>query len=324
MLDLLEKTGGTLQANQPTLEAMARELAAHIPALAKEGKTNPAKAKEAADLKQGLSILVKKLGAIPKLTPASIVFLGQTLFAVEQYEDALKEFAKIPAPSRPDWATVDAAKIPDVTERNKLQNEIRYYRFTQLYTAKCLRLLKRLTEAESLIVAAVGSAEKKGYAYGSVDFRKELALMYEAKGAATQDVKAAGVEWKKALDQWTLLFRVAERQVKELPADATPEHARQVKSTYFAAYFEIQRIMIEANLQLQKGKPGLADTFTQVGKRIAEMETSNKIPQLEKDGKGILTAEVWNRYSDLIEKYPELKTAYTAAGGKFFLERPRE
>src|SRR5262249_51557395 len=160
----------------------------------------------------------------------------------------------------------------------------------------CLRLLGKHAEAESLIAAAIGTAEKKGYAYVSLDFRKERALLNEAKGAATADVKAAGAEWRKALDEWTTLFRVAEKLVRDRPADARPEQARLAKSAYFDAYFEIQRVMIEANTQLLKGKPGLAATFTDVGKKIADMEASNKIPQLEKDGKGIITAEVWNRY----------------------------
>jgi hypothetical protein len=325
MLDLLEKTGGSVQSNQPTLEAMARELVARIPALAKEGKTNPAKAKEAADLKAGLGVLVKRLGSVPNLAPSSVLFLGQTLFAVEQYDEARKEFAKIAAPSRPDWAALDTATITDVTDRNKLQNEIRYYRFAQLYTAKCLRLSGKLAGAESLIAAAIGTAEKKGYAYGSLDFRKERAHLYEAKGAAAQqDAKAASAEWRKALDEWTTLFRIAEKQVKDLPADAGPEQARQVKSAYFDVYCDIQRVMIEANSQLLKDETKLAATFADIGKKIADMERANKIPQLEQEGKGIITAEVWNRYCDLIEKYIKLGDAYKNADGKFFLQRPKE
>lgn len=324
MLDLLVKAGGTIESNQPTLEMMARELAARIPALTKEGRTNPVKAKEAEDLKAGLAILVKRLGAVPNLTPVSITFLGQTLFTVGQYEDALKEFAKIQPPTRADWVTVDPATIADVTERNKLQNESRNYRFAQLYTLRCLRMLNKLPEAESLAATIVGTPDKKGWGASNIEIRKERALLAEAKGASLMDLKAAGAEWKKALDLWTTLFRFAEQQIKELPPDATPEQARLVKSAYFDAYFEIQRVMIEANLQLLKGKPSLARAIADVAKKIVAMEVDNKIPQLEKDGKGIITPEVWNRYCDLLEKYADLKAGYTAAGGKFFLERPKE
>jgi hypothetical protein len=303
---------------------MARELAARIPRLSQEGKTNPSKAKEADDLKAGLAILVKRLGTVPNLPPASVIFLGQTLLTVEQYEDALKEFAKISPPSRADWATVDPTTITDVTERNKLQNEIRFYTAAQLATVRCLRSLQRIAEAEALISSIIGTPEKKGWGASRIDARKELAMVHEAKAASLTDVKLANAEWKKAYDQWILLFRFAEKQVRELPADATPERARQVKSAYFDAFFEIQRIMIEANSQLLRGKPNLAATFTDVAKKILDMESANKIPQLEQEGKGILTAEVWNRYADLIQKYPELKAAYTAAGGKFFLDRPKQ
>jgi tetratricopeptide (TPR) repeat protein len=324
MLDLLEQAGGSIEANQPILEMMARELSARIPALSQEGKTNPTKAKEAEDLKAGLAILVKRLGTVPNLPPASIIFLGETLLTVEEYEDALKEFAKIPPPSRADWATVDPATLADVTERNKLQNEIRYYTAAQLATVRALRLLKRIPEAEALIASIIGTPEKKGWGSARIDARKELALVHEAKASTLTDNKLAGAEWKKALDQWTLLFRFAEKRVRELPADTTAEQARKVKSAYFDSYFEIQRVMIDANSQLLRGKPGLAATFTDVAKKIVDMETANKIPQLEQEGKGILSAEVWNRYCDLIEKHPELKTAYTTHGGKFFLERPKQ
>lgn len=334
MLDLLVKAGGTIEENQPTLEFMARSLAVEIPALKKAGQVAEAKA-----MGDGLAILLKRLSEIPNLTSASTLFLGQTLCLVEQYADALKEFEKIPVPVAPilpatipnaakgtDWWTIDPSKLdkdPNNPAKRKFLEQIRDYRPAQLFSARCYRGLNKLPEAEKLLVGAVGTQEKQGYAYASLDFRRELALVYEAKGAATADPKVAKEEWGKALKEWNTLFSFARGDVGKLK-DSNPEQEKLAKNRFFDAYFDVQRCIIQANSQLLKGNPNLAKTFADVGKKINDMETVNKFAELEKKGTGLITPEVWNRYCDLLDRYPELKNAYKAAGGKFFLERPKE
>ena len=133
MLELLKKTGGSVAENQSTYELMARDLAAPIAGLKREKKDAEARA-----LGDGVSLLLKELAAVPNLSPSSILFIGQTLYAVERHDAALKEFEKIKPPSRTDWAKTDIDKIANGQERNKLRNEIRDYRFAQLYTARAL------------------------------------------------------------------------------------------------------------------------------------------------------------------------------------------
>jgi hypothetical protein len=212
-------------------------------------------------------------------------------------------------------------KLENNPDKKKFLESIRDYRPAQLSTARCLRGLNRFGEAEKLLVAAVGTPEKQGYAYASLDFRKELGLVYEAKGAAIADPKVAKDEWGKALKEWTTLFNFARGDVGKLK-DPTPEQERQVKNRFFDAYLDHQRCLILANAQLLRGNPNLAKTFTDAGKKIFDMETVNKFAELEK--KGLLVPEVWTHYCDLLDKYPELKNGYKAAGGKFFLERPKE
>ncbi len=320
MLDLLEKAGGSVEANQSTLELMARELAAQIPGLRQEGKTNPAKETEAKALGDGLAILLKRLVDVPKLTPASILFLGQTLHTVGQDEDAIKQFLKIATPSQADWATRKLEDFPQEI-RNQLRNEIRDYRLAQLYLAQSQRGAGKLAESEKLVLAAIGTPEERGWAYNSLDFRKEMAMIYEAKGAAKLGVPKD--EWGKALKEWSTLFQVAQNQVSELTPDTPQEQVRLAKSNFFDAYLDIQRCLLEANSQLLMGNPKLAETFTSIGKRIADMERTNRIDELEQKNQGILSPEVWIRYSEILEKYPDLLNAYKAAGGKFFLDRPK-
>jgi hypothetical protein len=320
MLELLKKAGGSVADNQTAYEHTARELAAPIPALRRDKKDAEAKA-----LGAGVTLLLKELRGVPNLSPSSTLFIGQTLYAVEEHEAALEEFKKIKAPSRADWATVELEKIENGQERNKLRDEIRDYRFAQLYTARALRGAGKVAEAEKLLTAAIGTGEARGYAFASYDFRRDLALTYEAKAAATSDVKEATAVWGQALREWTTLFQFAQARVKNLPADAPRDQVRAAKSAFFDAYYEIQRVMVAANSHLQKNRPDLlTKSLEAAGKKIADMETSNKLAEQEAAGQGVVTPEVWGRFHELLERNPAVKNAYKANGGKLFLERPAE
>ncbi len=89
MLKLLETAGSSIEENQPTLETMARELAVQISSLKKGGQGGEAKA-----MGEGLAILLKRLSSIPNLSSASILFLGETLYLVEQYDEAAQGICK--------------------------------------------------------------------------------------------------------------------------------------------------------------------------------------------------------------------------------------
>jgi TolA-binding protein len=318
MLDLLKKTGGSVAENQNTYELMARELAAPIAGLKRQKKDAEAKA-----LGDGVALLLKELAAVPNLSASSILFIGQTLHIIERHDEALAEFQKIKPPSRADWATLDLDKLPDIQERNKLRSEIRDYRFAQLYIARALLATNKVDEAEKLLTGIVGTESARGWGFSSIDFRRELAHAYEARAAAQSDVKAANPIWVQALREWTMLFQFAQNRVKDLPPDADPVAVRAARSAFFDAFYEIQRVMVAANTQLQAGNPAnLKKTLDSVGKKIADMETTNKIAEREKSGQSIITMDVWNHYCDLLEKYPAVKDAYVANGGKLFLERP--
>jgi tetratricopeptide (TPR) repeat protein len=338
MLDLLFTIGGTVEENQGTLEFMARDLAAQIAPLKKAGQVNEAKA-----MGDGLAELLKRLSSIPNRATASNLFLGQTLYMVEKFDDALAEFNKVkvpvppagaqaavpagtPAPKAtgaPKWWEVDVNKLENNPEKKTFQDQVRDYRLAQLYTARSLRGASKFDDCEKLLVAAIGTSDKQGYAYGSLDFRKELAMMYEARGASKPDPKVAKDDWGKALKEWTTLATFASNGVSRLKGP-TPEQERQAKNHFFEAYLEVQRCLIQANQQLLKGNPKLADSYTDVGKKILGMETNYKFAEREKAGDGLILPEVWSHYCDLLDKIPELKNGYRAAGGKFFLERPKD
>jgi hypothetical protein len=323
MLDLLEKAGGSIEKSRETLELMARDLAAQIGALKKAKADAEAKA-----LGEGLAILLKRLSALPNQSATANLFLGQMLLAVDQFDDALKELQKVPVPVAPtppggDWSKIDPNKLENGPDKKKFQEQVRDYRLAQLFIARAFRGSKKLPEAEKLLTVAIGTPDKPGYASGSLDFRRENALVHEAKGA-TLNGKEASNEWGLALKEWTFLFNVAKSQLQKADK-ATPDQIRTYKNAFFDAYYEIQRCLLAANSQLLKANPAkLGQTFTDVGKRMLELENTNKLAESEKAGNGLMTVEVWTHYNEMLEHNPELKKAYSAAGGKFFLEKPRE
>ncbi|MBA4190415.1 MAG: hypothetical protein C0467_20700 [Planctomycetaceae bacterium] len=329
MLDLLKAAGGGIETNKDALEFMARDLALHITELKKEGKT-----KEAADLGAGLNILLTEFTNVKELPLSTILFLGQTFYTIGEWEKAIAEFRKVKPPAQPDW---DKRKLEDFPQeiRGQLSKEIGQYRFAQLNIAKSLRGAAKLADAEKLLQSIIGTPEKQGFGYYSLDFRKELAGVFELKAAGTADTKAANAEWGKALKEWTTLFQFAQSGVKNLKPDSPVEIVKQVKSHYFDAYFEIQRVLATANSQLIKDPAKLATSFETGGKKILDLENLNKFNEIKmipgpggkmipiKHGTEIISFEVWTRYCDLLDKYPALKAAYQKQGGKFFLERPK-
>ncbi|HSQ57737.1 MAG TPA: hypothetical protein VLM40_18590, partial [Gemmata sp.] len=344
MLNILKSAGGGVEANQATLELMARELAVQIPALRKSGKE-----KEAKLLGDGLATLLKEFTSLKELSTSSILFLGQTFYTVAQYEEALSQLKKIKVPVPPaelklpsgtPWWHADAAKIEDGQTRRKFQDEIRDYRFAQLYVARALRALGRISEVEKILVPAIGDDKSKGFAYASIDFRKELAYTFEAKAAACTDSKEANADWQRAIKEWSMLFRIAQARVREIKPKTesdpgTPEEeAKHIRNDFFDAYFEPQRVVVAALAQLIKDPAKLESSYSRVAKSLHDLETINKFNDaIEVEGPlgktsstigaELLLPEVARRYWELIEHNPALKQAYVKAGGKFFLTKPK-
>jgi hypothetical protein len=349
MLATLKQAGGGIDVNQSTLEGMARELAAQIKDLRAQGKTA-----EATALGDGLTILLREFQNLRELPTSTTLFLGTTFYNVSQYEDALKEFNKIKVPVPPgvapgtDWWTVNPDKL-DGLVRNKFRDEIRDYRYSQLHTARCLRMMSRFDEAEPLLNKAIGDQKVHGYAFFSVDFRKELGYLYEAKAATLTTPKQANDEWKKAIQQWSNLVifaRTALQKTLELEAakpnlkiffagllrmdtggilePASLEQVNKVKNDFYDAYFEVVRVVVAANTHLTKDPAKLATQLETPGKQIKSLEDSHNFAALAGKKEMPLSYEVAMRYWELLEKNPILKKAYQdPVGGKFFLTKPK-
>ncbi len=325
-LEAVKKLGVTVDNSQDMYERLARELAAVMANHRREKRD--AEAKLVGD---GLQLLLDELLNAPKKTQRMLIFIGQTLSTIGDHQRAIDILKEIPPPKTDDipdlppntpWWQVAVDTIADNLIRNRFRDESRDYRTAQLYTARSLRELGRYDEAEKLLLSIIGTADKRGFGFASYEFRRELALTYEARAAAAASPKAAQADWRNALNEWTTLFRFAQAEVSRLnPEEATPEQIRRAKSGFFDAYYEVQRVMIAANKHLQKDRPdALQRSLETVGKRIAEMEIANKIAEMEQAGTSIILPETWNRFHQLLESEPAVKKAYIANQGQLFLK----
>lgn len=308
LLDLMVKAGGTVEDNLPVLELLSREMAVQMVSFRKQGKK-----KEAEDVGTGLGILITKISAVPKLTPAMILFLGQMFQGVGENDKAVDMLKQIKPPEFADWDKKKPEDFP-AELRGKVQNQIRDYAIAQLTIARALCEGKKFDESEKMLQAIIGTNEKPGWGSTRLYFRRELAAVYEGRGEAAGDnVKAANPEWSKALREWTSLFNLHKARLTKLTPQTTPEQVRQYRNAFADAYFDVQRCRVKANQQLVKDAAKLQKTYDDVGKNFADME--KQIPAADWE------PNVQHRYADLLKETPPVMAAYRAAGGKMFLER---
>ncbi len=299
LLDLLKKFGGSIEANVPTLEQLTLEMSGRIEKLRREGKGAEAQA-----LAGGFGKLLEKVSAEPNLPPAVQLFLGQALIVVGEYGKAEEALARVPRPANL------AAPADDAARRVAAQ-----YRRAALDTARAKRMGKKYDEAERLLGEAIGDKNKQGWAFSSLDFRKETNYLAEARGADEKDAKAANKHWGTAVKGWTELLTIARNRAsgpppKDANGNVDNNTIQRNKNAFFDAYFDYHRCILKANLQLLAGNPKLDERVNDAAKRFVELE--------QKEGANMY-ADVKNRFHDFLTDEPQLRKAYEAQGGKLFL-----
>jgi len=312
LLDLMVKAGGKIDDSLPLLEPVGRELAAQMVKLRKEGKKAEADA-----LGAGLAVLLKKISTVPKLPTTSIMFIGQMLIEVGEFDKAIETLKKIPSPEFADWDKKKPEEIP-AELRGRVQTQIRDYASAQYGIARALVENKKFDEAEKMIMSILGTPDKPSWGAGRLYFRKLLGTLYEDKAGTITDSKAANTEWGKALREWTTLFNLQRNRLQKPPPGTTPEQMKQFRNNFADAYFDINRCMVKANQQLLKDPKfaaKLQKTYDDVGKRFADMEKQKDFPAAD------WQPEVQHRYADFLKEVPQILAAYKANGGKLFLEK---
>ncbi|MDY3561186.1 hypothetical protein R5W23_002448 [Gemmata sp. JC673] len=312
MLDLLARAGGSIEESLPLLEPVARELAALMVARQKEGKADEAKA-----LGAGLGVLLDKIRSVKTLTVPMTLFIGQTLQSIGKSADAIETLKAVPAPTYKDWDKKKADEIPQ-EERGKVTNQIRDYAIAQHTVIQARIDLKQFADAEKALNEILGTNEKPGWGAGRLYFRKALAELYEAKGAAEPDLKKASAEWGLAVKQWTTLFQIQNARLGSLQQQkgSDPQALVDARNAFADAFFDLQRCVVVANQQLRSGPAQAANlqkTYADVARKCADIEKRIAVAEWQ--------PEVRNRYHELIKATPPLEEAYKAAGGTMFLEK---
>jgi hypothetical protein len=302
LFNLLKAYGGSIEANQQMLEQLTTEMSGRIEGLRKAGK-----APEAQALSGAFGGLLEEIAKEPNLPPGMQLFLGQALVVVGEYEKAVNALKTIPRP-----ATLTPAAGDD--EARFAANR---YRRATLDTARAQRLGKKFPEAEKVLAEAMGTKDKQGWAYNSLDFRKEACYLAEARGANEKDVKEANKHWGLAVKGWNELAAIARNRLTQPPpkqANGELDNAAILrnKNDFYDAYFDSSRCILKANLQLLASDPG------KVQQRVDD--TAKKFADLEKAAGADMTTAVRNRYHELIVEVPALRKSYEAAGGKLFLQ----
>ncbi|HXD87895.1 MAG TPA: hypothetical protein VN641_15485 [Urbifossiella sp.] len=295
-LDLLKKFGGSIENTIATLEQITAEMAAQIASLKKGGK-----AEEARTLADGFGKLLDKVSEEPNLPPSAQRFLGQSLILVGQYAKAVEALKKVPPPA--DRATI--AKPNDIADEKERRTVLEFRR-AQLELIRAYRAANQFAEADAVIADSMGTKEKPGWAANSVDFRKERAYLFEAKGAAAQG-PAAKTAWNEALQEWGALANIYRALVSKGPP---PGEGGGVKygayqNAYYEMYLNQHRCLIKANQQLlPKGHARFEKLYNDAGEHFSTLAMIQG---------GNFHGEVREQYRDYIMEVPELKAAYEKA-----------
>lgn len=316
LIDLLKSFGGSVEANIPVMQQLSVELSAQIKSARADGRADEAKT-----LTQGFTKLLDKLSAEPNLPPGVQLFIGQSLTGVGEHARAIETLRKVPDPG-PEVLGIPAAK-----QTPEQQRAVTLYRVAVLHLVRAYRGDKKYKEADEILKKAIGTSDKPGWGSNSLDYRKEVAYLFEAQGADEADAKKATQLHGQGMAQWNSLFGVARKRLSDVQnqfekekKDPPPPGSKRLteadvtaaKNAYYEAFFDVNRCVVRANVQVLKGNPKLAASLESAAKKFID---------IEKLGAGHISADVQNKYADLLTEIPEMKKAYQAAGGKLFLDR---
>lgn len=343
-LSRLEKLGGSIDSNISTLSQLVNEVRAQILKLRKE------KPEEAKALTEGLTQLITQITS-GEVKPPVRIFAGQALLAVDRYQEAAAELAKVPTAEPADLARrtsefnemiakAEAAAATSNSAKKELEDlkqrleAVRFHKAAALYRMRALRQAKLYKEADALAAEVVGTEEKKGWGYDNTEYRKEVLLLAEAK-AQDSTGKAASAFWGQAVTGWANLARTQQARLRFIQnkffeakkaSDASPDDAallaafNQVKAEvernkalYFEYYFETSRASILAYINVYKSDPA---------KIKAKLESeAQKMVTLEFQNPD-LAQEVRAKYIEFLEEdnMKELRAAYEAAHATYTAE----
>lgn len=242
LVETLEKSGSTVEENQGMLRSLVANVRRQIDDLEAEKKTD-----DANKLKEGFTTLLDKIKAKGEKLPTSMkIFIAQGYTGVDAFDKAselLEEIRKAPAPANP------APLGPNATEKEQEAFTVakaafdahgRTMRGVQLALARNYRQAKNYTGALKLYDEIIGpispkepvpKADKRGWAFGAVEVRREKAAMLEEIAAGPAPMAGKGVPtknqlWANAVQEWVAMIRAFAPTLPPIPKDVDPKRER--------------------------------------------------------------------------------------------------
>lgn len=304
LIDLMEKLGGSLDANAATLGQLLGTVKNQAAALRKQKKTD-----DAEKLTSAVGDLFMKFAAKPNLPVKYQYFAGKALNDLGQANKAIELLKSLPE------APLEDLKKNRSELAEDRKNAVTTHYSAKLELAKAYRLTGQFDEAQNVLKAQLGDDKEPGWAARVLDYRKEAIWLIEAR-AEKASGKAVAELWGQANQAWGKLAREYGSVLSQpLPKDEDKRNEanrrrEQIKPIYFKLFADSQRCLVRANAMLLKDNPdALGKRYDSIVKSIRMVETQN--PDLGVD--------VREQYADLIDESSLLKDKYKAAGGKMFL-----
>jgi hypothetical protein len=311
LIELMKKLGGNLEANAQTLANLARTVRDQAAELRKAGKAD-----EAEKVTSAVGALFEKIADEPNQSIGMQIFYGIALRDLGRTAKAIEILSKIQPPAEADLK----AGYNTLPEEKKIS--VRLYRGARLELARAYKVAKQYDKADEVLTAALGTDKAPGWAKGSLEFRKEVNLVLEARATDETDTKKKGEYWGKAKQGWdklaneyggTLQALLRQPLSKDDPAKANQETRQRdsVKNTYFELFSESIRCVVLGNAQLLKDKPDvLAQRLQKIAEQLVTVETKNTD----------LSPETKAKFAAILNLSDKLKELYGKAGGKEFLQ----
>jgi hypothetical protein len=246
------------------------------------------------------------------------ISLAQGFSDVEKYTRALEILRAIPKP--PPVPKPANAANPTQEEKDKIEKaeaDWRSYHYVQLLIVRALRgegrqlmptdlkdkakiklAYAKLDEAKKLVDEMVGDPKAPGWAYHSMEVRREYIFILEDKKL-----------YRDAMSAWT---QMQAPFAKELPEKAKNEKEERIRTAYFEIKFYQIRLVYKSKLGITKDDV-----------RAAEIrKVADQIVKIERDP---LTLDMGGAYvkklfQELIDTEEPLRSGYKAAGGKLLLD----
>jgi tetratricopeptide (TPR) repeat protein len=297
------KDGGNSSA---PLVAVLKEVQAQIAELR---KTDPNRLKDTIDK---FTNFLEALAKQPNLARDVKIFLAQGFSSLDQPARAIELLGSISAPAEKDPGAPpkegdDNAKTKYDAAKAAYDTAWKPYWFAQLTHVRALRQAGRLAEnkgdktkyfgnADRLIDEMIGTPQKQGWAFNSLEVRREKIFLLEDQE-----------QWQNAMSAWVQM----QKPFSKFSTPPKDERESRIRAAYYEVRFYMVRLVCKSKGKLKDPKKKEADL-----KKLAEQIVKDERDPRTSDFGG---ASVKKLYQEWLEDEPDMRKAYEAVGGKALL-----